>query len=204
MSKAASETDEKDPSMEDILQSIKQIIADEGDAPPPAPAPSAAPVGEDVLELTDLIQEDGSVVEVGAGGADVLREIDALSTVDAPKKVEAPVTPAPVVQDVAEVRMTAAADDPRPVGVVSSIVADTDALVAQPVASHTRDIIRDRLLEIPRRNAEPVIPLRDGITVEDLVIETLRPMLKEWLDNNLEHTVEQIVAREIRRLMPND
>ncbi|MCC7260023.1 MAG: hypothetical protein IT567_03210, partial [Alphaproteobacteria bacterium] len=65
MAKATAETDEKDPSMEDILQSIKQIIADEGDAPPPpaaAPAPaSAAPVGEDILELTDLIQEDGSV-----------------------------------------------------------------------------------------------------------------------------------------------
>lgn len=201
MAKATAETDEKDPSMEDILQSIKQIIADEGDAPPPAAAP--APIGEDILELTDLIQEDGSVVDVGSGGADVLREIDSLSAVETPKKVAAPAAPpAPVIQEVAEVRMTAAAEEPRPT--VAQPEMDTEALVSSPVASHTRDIIRDKLLSIPRRNADPVIPLRDGITVEDLVIETLRPLLKEWLDNNLEHTVEQIVAREIRRLMPND
>ena len=37
-------------------------------------------------------------------------------------------------------------------------------------------------------------------TLEDIVKELLRPMLKEWLDENLPGTVERIVKSEIRRL----
>jgi len=44
--------------------------------------------------------------------------------------------------------------------------------------------------------------LRSGITVEDLVVEALRPMLKEWLDGNLPALVRSLVEREIRRLHP--
>jgi cell pole-organizing protein PopZ len=37
--------------------------------------------------------------------------------------------------------------------------------------------------------------------VEDLVKEILRPMLKEWLDENLPHLVEQLVRAEIERVV---
>ena len=40
-----------------------------------------------------------------------------------------------------------------------------------------------------------------GRTVEDLVVEMIRPMLREWLDENLPATVERIVQKEIRRLV---
>jgi cell pole-organizing protein PopZ len=39
-----------------------------------------------------------------------------------------------------------------------------------------------------------------GKTIEELVKETLRPMLKEWLDQNLPQLVERYVEREIVRL----
>jgi cell pole-organizing protein PopZ len=39
-----------------------------------------------------------------------------------------------------------------------------------------------------------------GQTIEDLVKEMLRPMLKEWLDTNLPPMVERYVEREIARL----
>ena len=39
-----------------------------------------------------------------------------------------------------------------------------------------------------------------GKTLEDLVKEMLRPMLKEWLDRNLPPMVERYVEREIVRL----
>jgi cell pole-organizing protein PopZ len=45
-----------------------------------------------------------------------------------------------------------------------------------------------------------VLPQRDR-TVEDLVKEILRPMLKEWLDENLPHLVEQLVRAEIERVV---
>jgi cell pole-organizing protein PopZ len=40
-----------------------------------------------------------------------------------------------------------------------------------------------------------------GGTIEDLVIELLRPMMREWLDQNLPIIVERIVQKEIRRLV---
>jgi cell pole-organizing protein PopZ len=37
-------------------------------------------------------------------------------------------------------------------------------------------------------------------TLEDLVCEMLRPMLKEWLDDNLPSLVERQVQEEIQRV----
>ena len=39
-----------------------------------------------------------------------------------------------------------------------------------------------------------------GNTLEDLVREMLKPMLKDWLDQNLPPIVERMVAKEIARL----
>jgi cell pole-organizing protein PopZ len=43
-------------------------------------------------------------------------------------------------------------------------------------------------------------PCRDGHTLEDLVREMLRPMLRDWLDENLPAVVERLVRAEIERL----
>lgn len=37
-------------------------------------------------------------------------------------------------------------------------------------------------------------------TLDDVVLEALRPMLKQWLDNNLPPIVEAMVAKEIARI----
>ena len=37
-------------------------------------------------------------------------------------------------------------------------------------------------------------------TIEDLVKEVMRPMVKEWLDENLPDLTERLVRREIERL----
>lgn len=39
-----------------------------------------------------------------------------------------------------------------------------------------------------------------GRTIDDVVMEALRPMLKTWLDQNLPPIVEAMVAKEIRRI----
>ena len=39
-----------------------------------------------------------------------------------------------------------------------------------------------------------------GTSLEDLTRELMRPMIKQWLDANLPNLVEELVAREIRRL----
>jgi uncharacterized protein len=44
-------------------------------------------------------------------------------------------------------------------------------------------------------------PRAPGNTLDGLVREMLRPMLKEWLDANLPDLVERIVAREVARVI---
>ena len=39
-----------------------------------------------------------------------------------------------------------------------------------------------------------------GTSLEDLTRELMRPMIKQWLDENLPDLVEELVAREIQRL----
>lgn len=43
-------------------------------------------------------------------------------------------------------------------------------------------------------------PAVAGRTMEDVVLDALRPMLKEWLDANLPSLVEAMVAKEISRI----
>jgi cell pole-organizing protein PopZ len=40
----------------------------------------------------------------------------------------------------------------------------------------------------------------DSRTIEELVREMLRPMLKSWLDDNLPSLVEKLVRAEIERV----
>ena len=42
--------------------------------------------------------------------------------------------------------------------------------------------------------------VQNARTLEDLVREMLRPMLKSWLDDNLPSLVERIVKAEIERV----
>ena len=39
-----------------------------------------------------------------------------------------------------------------------------------------------------------------GRSVEDLLVELLRPALKEWLDQNLPAVVERVVEQEVKKL----
>ncbi len=41
-------------------------------------------------------------------------------------------------------------------------------------------------------------------TIEELVVEMMRPQLKKWLDENLPKLVQELVEKEIRRLIPDD
>jgi cell pole-organizing protein PopZ len=40
-----------------------------------------------------------------------------------------------------------------------------------------------------------------GITLEELVREILRPILKDWLDQNLPYMIERIVKKEIEKMV---
>jgi len=42
--------------------------------------------------------------------------------------------------------------------------------------------------------------LRSGATAEDIMLELLRPMLKDWMEANLAQTVERLVEQEISKM----
>lgn len=138
----------REPSMEDILSSIRKVIARE-DAPPPAPslargAPEAEP---DILEL-----DDESASEMVA--------------------VPAPALPGTLSDEL--VALEAARAARRSLDALSAAVAVPDAPAAAPPATSR--------------------------TLDDVVTEALRPMLKAWLDTNLPPLVEAMVAKEIARI----
>lgn len=136
----------REPSMEDILSSIRKVIARE-DAPGHGPtlARGVPDVDPDVLEL-----DDESFDEAAAA-----------------------VTIAP-------------AGDLVAAGVASAARRSLDALSAA--------------VEAPEANAAASVASIGGRTLDDVVTEALRPMLKQWLDANLPPLVESMVAKEIARI----
>jgi cell pole-organizing protein PopZ len=138
---------EQEPSMEEILASIRRIIAEDDAAkpaavaPPPPVKPALRPA---VPEHTAMSQDD----------------IDAmLSSIDQPAPVPPP-SPSPL---------------PEPEPDVPAVDAAFNALGQTVLVQNAR-------------------------TLEDLVKEMLRPMLKSWLDDNLLNLVERMVRAEIERV----
>ncbi|MFV9875640.1 MAG: DUF2497 domain-containing protein [Rickettsiales endosymbiont of Dermacentor nuttalli] len=67
--------------------------------------------------------------------------------------------------------------------------------------------ISETLKSLVRTVSKPVsagLSFRNGTSLEDLIIEILKPYLKEWLDNNLPSIVKHIVEKEVQKLIPKD
>lgn len=172
--------------MEDILSSIKRIIAEEGDTGTPrhrrgaqgrvAPLPMSRDDEdeEEVLELSDPISPPAPP----------------------PPATPPNVTPVPG----AEERSAPAAprgSTPHPHHATSHGGDYRDAQAAH-VSAATVEATRGALGSLSRLLVKPE-PDSDG-TLEGLVREMLRPMVSTWLDRNLPAIVEQLVAREIAKI----
>ena len=221
---------QQEPTMEEILASIRRIISEDGDeadrgaakaapapapvddladddaddfsvdaAPvvppptisPPRPAPRPAPTAEkagegDVLELTQVVQDDGSVVDLEDELEEELEEaaldeaVEQAPEVDDMKPAFGPAfggeAPAPTDEDWGADAAADAAEaliSPDVAAMASAAFQRVGALAMGDAGSHT---------------------------VEDLIKELLRPMLKAWLDENLPSVVERLVAEEIARV----
>lgn len=174
-------------SMEEILQSIRRIIAEEGDGQESGESAATASESEDVLELTDIV-EDNSASE------DPLATIDAIMATQSPTPEPEPAPipmPAPKAFAPPELPKPQLVEEP-----IDQLLSDSTAAAAISSLRSVRDSAQ-RAAAAPQPHT---LTFRSGTTVEDLIIEALRPMLKEWLDANLPQTVERIVHREIHRL----
>ena len=178
-----------EPSMEEILSSIKRIIAEEGDAPGRSRRPArtmSAPVDLDppYLEppyLDDEIDDD-----------EILELSDPMPMADrTPRTPKSPVLTsvdaAPEPRQPAPKPQPAAAAAPLQQGEAPIVSRETAAATRAPLEALTRMMVKPDATS-------------DG-TLEGLVREMLRPMLREWIDANLPGMVEDMVSREIAKIM---
>lgn len=169
-----------DPSMEEILASIKRIIADDSavviNQPRAARAPraSAATAAEAPAPRVRRTAEDAT--SKPAAPPPVANEILELTDQIAPEP-QAAATPAPMI------------DMAQPAGAPELI---------SPV---TAEASRQAFAALAGQPVPPAQPASgDDRTLEGLVREMLKPMLKEWLDARLPELVEGVVQREIARI----
>ena len=207
----------QEPSMEEILASIRRIIADD-DASKPAKAPeSAAPPKPPAAaapsrpSLTVPPQKAptpppsaAKPVAPSRAAANSQDEIDAmLAEIDGPKATPKP-QPAADVLDLTEAMAAPAAPTPGPAPSFRTIDGASDVVFSsKPERLPDRALISNETIAAVdsafNTLAHTVIG-QNARTLEDLVREMLRPMLKSWLDDNLPGMVERIVRAEIERV----
>jgi cell pole-organizing protein PopZ len=164
--------------MEEILASIRRIISEE-DGPAdaksddlPIPPPEAEPEAAAAVAPEAPVEEaeDEEVLEL-------TERVESVGDIDAYSPTSAPVLEEPVVEEpVAE---------PAPVELGEGLVGPEAASLA--ASAFTR--------------LSANIGLGNGdATLEQIVRELLRPMLKQWLDDNLPGIVQAAVDAEVERI----
>jgi uncharacterized protein len=159
-----------EPSMEEILASIRRIISEDGTPAPAKPAPQAAAPPQ-----------------------------PAAAPAPAPEPRPAPAAPAqpapdPVLELTEMVSPPIASPRQATEDDAGGIASDGTIAASAAVLSG---------LQQPTPPSRPVqsMLLGDGmVTLEDLVRSELRPLLREWLDDNLPGVVERLVQKEIQRI----
>ena len=199
--------------MEEILASIRRIIADDESTGKPAARgpepPAAAPRPPEVR-----------APEPRPAVANSQADVDGLfATAEEPAEDVLELTPD--MRATASLRPSIDAAEPRkpePPAREDAVFDEADAPPRRPEPE-----LRPRLVEMPAPQPETpperllspatdqavasafsglthLILQRDARTLEDLVKEMLRPLLKSWLDDNLPQLVERLVREEIERV----
>lgn len=222
MAKAAASAE---PSMEEILASIRRIIADEPDgkeaaAPKPAPVkavaakPEVETMAKPAVEDEHISEEDLDKLFAQSGDDEDEPEMDVDDADDGDE---------PDVLDLADVAMV---DETEPLDLVEGLK-DDEAEVAfaemepepprrpEPPKAETPRThafldqeVEDRLVSAAASASvqsafgqlSHTVLAANARTLDDLVKDMLRPMLRAWLDENLPVIVERLVRAEIERV----
>jgi len=213
----------QEPTMEEILASIRRIIADDNASksaprptePPKAPtraaaaarSSSAAPQANAGRSETASAFNGAGVGGVEEQSSDILdlTESMATSVPKDPTPAPAPTPAAPPqfrkIDGHSDVSFAEPAEDsPEDMNAVRAHVegdagAHRDAERAQLLSRETSAAVDSAFNTL----AQTVL-VQNARTLEDLVREMLRPMLKTWLDDNLPGMVERLVRAEIERV----
>ncbi|PTM42962.1 DUF2497 domain-containing protein [Bosea sp. 124] len=184
-----------EPSMEEILASIRRIIADD-EVKPAEPEADAAPASEP--EPVDI---DEDVLDLGAEAA-LIPEPEAAPEPDAPPPDDGDI-------DFLDPPPPEPAPEPEPVMVMPEPVeppvfaAATEAPRHAPPSFDMAQLLSDQTSSTVTSafgQLAHTVLTNNARTLEDLVKDMLKPMLKSWLDDNLPTMVERLVRAEIERV----
>ena len=173
---------EEEPSIEEILDSIRQIISDDdedGEAavaeapeePVPVPEPEPEPEPEIVAE-PEPAPAPQPEPEPDIALEDIEEEEDVLELT--PEMQQPVAEPPKATEEVAE-EVSILSDEAKSAALAS---------MAKLASS----------MPVSRR------PGYEGVTVEDIVRELLNPVIREWADGHLQDVVEKVVQKEISKL----
>jgi uncharacterized protein len=200
----------QEPSMEEILASIRRIIADDDatkSVPKPAEAvkpgpprpvtpprpPSPAPrVPDPSLAAEAAPVDERPIVEPPGAyeSADILDLTESMAT-QPPPPPETATMPSPAFRTIDgsfDISYDEEADKPAPQRPVN----ESASQLLSGATSAAVDSAFNSLAQ--------TVLVQNARTLEDLVREMLRPMLKAWLDDNLPGMVERLVRAEIERV----
>ena len=205
----------KEPTMEEILASIRKIISDDEPAPARAGGPTVTPLREvspapvndyediedatvgDILDETDQAMfeaddapEPAPVMTTKLTGPEFTFEEMLGSAREAAGQAvpePAPAAPAPITRT----------PPARPTFPASETTMQTSARYAQTVLTddQTADVAAGALGKLISK-----MEVRGDNTIEGLIKEMLKPMIKDWLDANLPTIVEEKVEAEVQRI----
>ncbi len=207
----------QEPSMEEILASIRRIIADDDPQKTAAAAASARPAPRPVPAApvplrappprpaaSSMNQHDVDAMLAGPGHA-AEAEPDS-EILDLTEAMTAPPPPAPSFKTIDGqpdvIFSEGAAAEPAPENEFPNMAEEARRQYAahpaapQPLLSSSTTAAVDSAFN----TLAQTVFVQNARTLEDLVREMLRPMLKAWLDDNLPGLVERLVRSEIERV----
>lgn len=162
----AAQDQQAEPSMEEILASIRRIISEEDEAPE---------AGDPVLDLTET--DDNAPPSSASGPEDDI----VFDEIEEEPEFEADPPAAPVPAAPASGRHAAGSQQ------------FAEGILSEPAASAAAGALAKLASQLRISDAP-------GQTLEGLVREMLKPMLREWLDQNLPNIVESRVEAELERI----
>ena len=179
-----------EPSMEEILASIRRIISDddalrssEPDEPSSSPLSNVLDIAE--LHVSPLIAPSPNESVLGPWSRGEALAVDTHSEDD-------------IVED-RHIPAERAERIPAPIAVRESppvIAAPVEHAAADVLISNETSASVSGAFDLLSASLKPSQPQ----TVDDLMKEMLRPMLKAWLNDNLPSLVERLVRDEIERV----
>ena len=212
----------QEPSMEEILASIRRIIADDDaskSAPPrPAEPPQAPPPAPRVTppepSLDEAVAEDPEpMAEVEDQASDIL---DLTEQMAAPMPPPAPAPkPAPQFRTIdGSFDVSYEEEKPAPQMPMSApqmpahqmpearapLPSEDNPYRGDGRSNQLLSSVTSAAVDSAFNTLAQTVLVQNARTLEDLVREMLRPMLKAWLDDNLPGMVERLVRAEIERV----